>query len=59
MKKEDESLDLVVEEVTADNPTDVEKVTRISLCDMLLKRGLAFRLHTRKRCSITWSNKPS
>ena len=43
--------DLMIEEVSADNPTDVETVTRISLSDLLLQRGLALKQHTRGRCA--------
>merc|ERR1712098_830238 len=52
---EDGSEDLVVEEVFADNPTDVETVTRVSLCQMLLERGLALRMNTRSKCASSWS----
>ena len=52
---EDGSEDLVVEEVVADNPTDVETVTRVSLCQMLLERGLALRMNTRSKCASSWT----
>jgi len=55
VKNEDGSDDLVVEEVIADNPTDVESVTRESFSDMLLERGLALKINTRSRCAKSWS----
>ena len=47
VKKEDASEDLMVEEVSASNPTDVETVSRISLSAMLMQRGLALGINTR------------
>ena len=55
VKKEDESEDLMVEEVSASNPTDVETVSRISLSAMLLQRGLALRINTRRKCENSWA----
>jgi len=55
VKNEDGSDDLVVEEVIADNPIDVETVSRESLSGMLLDRGLALKMNTRSRCVKNWS----
>ena len=53
--KDGQFEDLMVEEVSADNPTDVETVTRVSLADMLLQRGLALKLNTRRKCASSWT----
>jgi len=53
--KGDGSEDLIVEEVVADNPTDVETVNRVSLCEMLLERGLALKMNTRSKCASSWT----
>jgi len=55
VRNDDGSDDLVVEEVIADNPTDVESVSRESFSDMLLERGLALKMNTRSRCAENWS----
>ena len=55
VKKEDASEDLMVEEVSASNPTDVETVSRISLSAMLMQRGLALRINTRRKCASSWA----
>jgi len=55
LKKDSGQEDLIVEEMTACNPLDVESVVRTSLTDILLEEGLALRKDIRIKCARKWN----
>ena len=54
-KAADQSVDLLVEDMTSSNPLDVETVVRTSIADILMEKGLALKKDTRSKCARTWN----
>ena len=51
VNKDDESDNLLVEEVSANNPVGVEIISRVSLSEMFLERGIALKKNTLSKCT--------
>ena len=54
VNKDDESDNLLVEEVSANNPVGVEIISRVSLSKMFLEKGIALKKNTLSKCTKNW-----